>query len=372
MSIKKFIRSKFTGNFYECNYYSYNVLNFIYENKLYDFFTRYTYQEASCILGFSDLFFKFNSSGIINGINKDLLWFACQKGSVEFIHELFTMQNFDKGVRSYALGAACMGNNIPVIDYLIYNSDFTNFCYEDGLIGACKGNNIELVNKMISLGATNYSSALCSACHVHNIDMNIINLLLDKCETIYYNPCFINACESGSFDVIRLLWSINNYDKEHILDGFNIACKNGFYNIFEFLFPFVLSYENFNINFAIMMSLYCNNNSITDVLLKFDGIDYTEILQMAIYTNNYNYILNSKFIDNKFKCVRINNTEIIKLFYLKKLNIFFDMGGIYEEIIVLYYAYKKGYEINKFYKKKLFFTFQNLKMSLNNHLQKKI
>lgn len=221
---------------------------------------------------------------------------ACRGGNIDIVELMFSMceksgLNPDITELSKCLYNACECGHTHIVEYIISKAD-NKLIWDSGFHGACSGGNLELVEYMISkIEAPEYKNNLkygfYNACE--NGHMDVIKYLIYKGGADYWTDglrlaCFggklsvaefmiekgaefchigfYTACENGNLDIVKLIVSTFNINKQRFKSGLEYACMNGRKDIVEFLIPNVL-----NLNSALAHACCNGNTEIIDILL---------------------------------------------------------------------------------------------------------
>jgi ankyrin repeat protein len=169
-------------------------------------------------------------------INETVLTRAIDGGNISIIKILL-----DKGVKirkktninvlqdapMYAAGKL---GNIQIINRLlkIFNTKKDiDFC----MSGACYGGNNNVIDQMISLGASDWSSAFSSACcgKQYIIAKMLIEHIID------FRRIFARVCGTGNLDFIKFVISCDVNVIPECSSGITMACRNGHIDVVKYL-----------------------------------------------------------------------------------------------------------------------------------------
>ena len=98
------------------------------------------------------------------------------------------------------LYSACEGGHLNIINLIINRCDYTG--YNWGLFGACRNGHINIVKLIIEKGAHWWDYGLYGACKGGHID--IVKFMIEK-GAKYWNWGLYGACEGDHIDIVKLM-----------------------------------------------------------------------------------------------------------------------------------------------------------------------
>lgn len=169
-------------------------------------------------------------------INETILTRAIDGGNISIIKMLL-----DKGVvkckpinvyvlQDNPMYAAGKLGNTQIINMLLKNYNTKkeiDFC----MCGACHGGHNNVIDQMISLGASDWSSAFSSACR--GKQYNIAKMLMEH--IIDFRRIFARACGTGNLDFIKIVISCDANVISECSSGITMACRNGHIETVKYL-----------------------------------------------------------------------------------------------------------------------------------------
>lgn len=194
-------------------------------------------------------------------LSKEYIWRyglmgACESNRINIFETYVNKVSCTSDFINDCFQNACLSdNNIDMINYLITKGATL---WDGGLLYACRGGCIQNVKLMIKHGASDWDNGMYEACFAGHAEITelmidcgakfttkniyhacrhglikIIKCMYTMCVGICYGTCLFEACKNNQMEVVNfLLPRISTYYYNHGLEG---ACAGGHLNIAELM-----------------------------------------------------------------------------------------------------------------------------------------